>query len=408
MHIEQLSLEQFQNFLERHPLNNYCQTVNYALMMGQYDYSYEFIGLMDNHIVRGASLVLIKRLSFKSYFAYAPKGFLIDYTDSDLVNKFVYLLKDYLKKRHFVFLRINPEIAIGEINPKNWHTTYNNNYQIIQTLTNNEFKNVSVNQDFDETLFPTITGVISLKDFGVETISKNTRNKIRKGLRMGLYSEFGDLRDLKYIKQFMPKIDEFYYEDFFNAFQKNNLIDIVTINIDANQFLLNSQEAYGIELKINTRLSEKMIDNASNRNINSKMNSDKALLTYKNSIIEASKMVNSKQNVCIAGAIIIKDGSRIRIIASGFDRKYKHFVPNYYLYYAILNHYKDKYSFADLNGISNNFNKDSKYYGLNKFKIGYNPKIYELIGEYDLIINPKNYKSLFEDNLLVKVYKTFK
>ena len=40
------------------------------------------------------------------------------------------------------------------------------------------------------------------------------------------------------------------------------------------------------------------------------------------------------------------------------------------------------------------------YYGLNRFKLGFNPKVYEYIGEFDLILNYNEYVNLQEGNYL--------
>ena len=47
---------------------------------------------------------------------------------------------------------------------------------------------------------------------------------------------------------------------------------------------------------------------------------------------------------------------------------------------------------ADINGIADDFNLESKFAGLNKFKFGFNPNIIEYIGELDLIISNWRFK----------------
>lgn len=409
MHIEELTLERFEEFVSKHPLKNYCQTINYGIMMGQYDYDYEFIGLVENNRIYAASLMLTKRVGHKMYFAYAPKGFLIDYTNKDLFQEFVTLLKDYYKKRNFVFIKINPEIAIGEVNKKTFNTQYNNNYQINKTLQESGFTNISANEDFDETLFPTFTSIVSLKNFGIQSISKNTRNKVRKGIRMGLHTELGSIDEIKNIKKYMPKIDDFYYDDFYNAFKKDNLVDLFLIYIEPEDYLINAQQAYTEEAERNSYLNKKMIEaHQNNHNINKKMNSDRALLSYKNEIVEASKMLSNKKRIYIGAAMTVKDGARVHIIASGYDKNFKHFVPNYYLYYSIMNYYKNDFAYIDLNGMSKDFSKTGKYYGVNNFKLGFNPKVYELIGEHDLILSSNNYKILFDNTFISNILKKIK
>ena len=50
------------------------------------------------------------------------------------------------------------------------------------------------------------------------------------------------------------------------------------------------------------------------------MNSDKALLSYKNDITEASKNLNTGLENYVAGALVIKYQNRVIIEISGFDK----------------------------------------------------------------------------------------
>ena len=136
--------------------------------------------------------------------------------------------------------------------------------------------------------------------------------------------------------------------------------------------------------------------------INAKMSSDKSLLAYKNDIAEASRFLNSNITTYVAGAMVIKYDNRITIQISGFDRELKRYAANYFLYFAILAHYKNEYKYADLNGITADFDKESPYHGLNRFKLGFNPDVYEYIGEFDLIINENAYNHLLKSGLLAK------
>ena len=134
------------------------------------------------------------------------------------------------------------------------------------------------------------------------------------------------------------------------------------------------------------------------------MNSDKALLSYKNDIAIANKYILKNEKIYIAGALVVKYGNKITILISGYNKKFKNYAPNYFLYYNILMYYKNEYEYACLNGISGNFSKDNKYYGLNKFKMGFNPDIYEYIGEFDLIVNKPFHQLLWSTNKIQKEF----
>ena len=130
------------------------------------------------------------------------------------------------------------------------------------------------------------------------------------------------------------------------------------------------------------------------------MNSDKVLEEYKQDVVRATNGLKKEKSTYIAGAIVIKFNKKISIFIAGVDKNYNYLNPNYFLHHKIIEMYKDDYDILDLNGIANEFNEDSKFSRLNKFKIGFNPEIIEYIGELDIVINKWKFKILEQNNLL--------
>ncbi len=405
MNIRVLSLDEFALFLKDHPLRNYYQTLDYAKLQAEQGYEYEFIGYCDNSSIMAASLILSKKIK-NIYYGYAPRGFLIDYTNLPFLKHFTEQLRAYYASKGYAFIKINPEIAIGKLNNKTNNIEYNTNYHIINNLITCGYKKLKNNLYF-EAMLPRFMSVLPLQNYNINNVNKNTRNKINKGIRKGLVLEKADTFgiDIFYelINEKVTK-DNFYYKDKFNIFNQNDAIDLFLVSIDYKKYLLNSQFFYEKELNNNGILSDKIAINYKDKLINRKMNSDKLLLTYKNEISEATKKVNSDEKKYIAGALVIKYDNRIKIDISGFDPQYKNFAPNYFLYHSILEYYKDSYKYAELNGVSGNFNKDSLYYGLTRFKKGFKADIYEYIGEFDLPIDHIKYELLNKSGRLAKEF----
>ena len=413
MKIKELNLFEFDEFAKNHPLNNYHQTTNYALLMAENGWEYEFIGYTDfNEKLLAASLIIYKKVGWNSFIGYSPKGFLIDYFDSDLLKNFTNDIKNYYKKRNFIYIKINPEIAIGEvkeIDNDKYDCIYNNNTKIINYLENNGYKHIREDDTLDY-LLPKYNGVINLSDFDLKNTRKNVRNKVKKGQKKGLVLEKVSYDKMStfynFIKNKRDNHNEKYFKDFFNIFNKDNLIDLFLVKIDYKTYLLNVQKEYEKVSKINYDLNELIKANPSKTNLNKKMESDKIFNNIKNNIIEATEGAkNIEINKYIAGIMVIKYGNRIFLLMSGFDKNYKKFDANYFMHYEILNYYKNEYSFADLNGFTGSFSTENPYYGLNKFKLAFNPKVYEFMGEFDLIINEKKYNVLLRKGTLKKEFK---
>lgn len=405
MYIKELSLMEFSEYSKDNIIGNYYQSINYAMLKAEEGYEYEFIGLVDNTDIIAASLILYKKIG-NTFYGYSPRGFLIDYSNPIILEKFTSLIKDYYKKKNFTFIKINPEIAIGKLNKKTLNFEYNENYNVINNLNRCGYKKLKSNLYF-ESLLPRINAIVNLQELNVTNFTKNTRNKIKKAIRKGLTLEKAGQDKIPILTNFLKgnlSKDLYYYNDLYNVFNKSDDVDFFLVKIDYKKYLINSQHYYNNELNNNIYLNNKMVDKNNSSVINAKMQSDKALLAYKNDIAEASKYLNTNIETYVAGAIVIKYNNRITIQFSGFDRNLKRYSANYFLYFAILAYYQQDFKYADLNGITADFDKNSPYHGLNRFKMGFNPDIYEYIGEFDLVINENTYNHLLKNGSLAKEF----
>lgn len=404
MFIREMSLAEFKEFANTHFIGNFHESINYALIKAEEGFEYEFIAYGADDIV-GAALILYKKIG-SVYFGYSPRGFLIDYSNDYLLEDFTNKIKEYYKNRNFAFIKINPEIAIAKLNKDTMNFEYNENYKIIDMLTKNGYKKLKNNMNF-EALLPRVNAIIKLDGYDYNNLSKNTRNKVKKGIRKGLILEKANPDKLnifyKFIKNKINR-DEYYYNDFYNVFSKTLDVDLMLVKVDYKAFLINAQEAYNEELRRNASFNNKLITNNNANAINAKMNFDKALLSYKNDIAEASKNLNTGLETYVAGALVIKHQNRVIIQISGFNKAMSRFSPNYFLYYALIKYYQQEYKYLDLNGITADLSKENHYYGLNRFKMGFNPDVYEYIGEFDLVIDEKQYEKLLKSGLLAKEF----
>ena len=404
--IRELKYTEFENFTKNHVLANRYQTINYAMLMAEYDYDFELIGYFENNTLMAASLIIFKNItSFKRY-GYAPKGFLIDYLNPHLLEKFTKELIDYYKRQNVVFIKINPELIINEIDIKTKEKTLLKNVVAKNYLAENNYYKLKDNLYFESRL-PRFNAFIDLNNYSIDNISKNTRNKIRKAKQKGLEfekSENGIDILYEFIKKKRSK-DLIYYKRYYNMFKKTNSVDIFLISINYDKYLVNSQNKYEIELDNNAKYNSSLIHGNQNRrkkNINNKMESDRILISYKNDVIKATEGSKNHKKIYIAGAMVVKYNNRIDIVMSGFDTNYKNFDANYLLHHEIIEYYKNDYDILDLNGLTGDFSDKNPYQGLNNFKLGFNPKIYELIGEYDLLIKPTTYRKLYNNGTLAR------
>ena len=221
MHLKELSIEEFTEFQKDHPLSNFYQTINYALLMTENGFEYDLIGYIDiNGTILAASLILLKPIGIKCFYGYAPRGFLIDYSNENLLHNFTNELKKYYYEKNVIFIKINPNIQIGTINNKTFETSYNQNTNISLQLVNLGYKKLKNNLYFEAQL-PRFNAFIDLKKFDTKKIDKNTKNKIKKGIRKGLIFERCNKDNIHVFYNLVKNKknnNEFYYKDYYTVF----------------------------------------------------------------------------------------------------------------------------------------------------------------------------------------------
>ena len=406
MRIRELTIAEFNSFARNFPISSYYQSSNYAILMAEGGYDYEFVGLVDElGVIRAGALILIKKIGITYRYGYSPKGFLVDYFDQELLKAFTDALREYYRKK-LVFIKINPELAIGEINVKSKLVNYNQNIIVRDYLKELGYTKLKNNLYF-ESLFPRFNAIVNLSEYSFQKLDKNTKNKIRKALKRGLVLEKVGREGLDIFYDFIKRkkdINDFYYKNYYNIFDKDNECDLFLVKVDFEKYLLNSKELYDKELEKNNYLSHLLIGNANDNNIKRKMNSDKLLLNYKNDIEIATKGLRENETLYLGGALVIKYLNRVHIAISGINTLYRQYNANYFLHYKILEYYKKDFKFVDLNGFTGDFSSNNPYIGLNNFKLGFKPKIYEFIGEFDLIFNDKIYGALNKKGMLAKEF----
>lgn len=404
MKMIEISKEKFEEFANKNSYSNYCQTANYGMVMSETGFDYSFVAYTTNDLeILAAGMFLTKKIGKRYYYAYCPKGYIIDYNDTELVKKFTRNLIRYYKRKKIIFLKINPEIPIATIDYKNnFERITNENITILDNLKSLGFKKRKELTPL-ELLQPKLTALVNLKEYDVNKLDKKFRSNILKSETNGLELEIADGTKIEVLYEFIKNMKDrnvSYYRNIYNSFKRNELADLLLVRVNYEAYLINAKKRVEKEQIKNEELNARLRTDTSEKNLNEKMNSDKALEQYKQDVIYATEGMKKNEVTYIAGAIVIKYKNKTSIFIAGVDKKYNYLNPNYFLHHKIFEMYKNDYDICDINGIADDFTDDSKFKGLNRFKIGFNPEIVEYIGELDLVVNNWGFKRVEKNNLL--------
>lgn len=408
MQLVELTYLQFDEFALNHPLSNFYQTSKYALFMSSQGFEYDYMGFQDDSgKLVAASLILKKKITGNSFYGYAPRGFLIDYYNLSLLTSFIDTIKKYYKKKNFIFVKFDPEIIIGETDKqRKFSISFNGNVRLIDDMKNMKIKKRKELQEFDFVL-PKFNAYVNLKQYDANRLCRQFRKKIRKDIKYGMKLTVGGPKDVEKLYALMKDtaIQPInYYRDFYNTYSRDNSVDLVFVEIDMQDYLTFCKNQYEQEFQKNDKWNELISREPTRSNLNHKMNSDKKLAAFKDKVINATNMLRKTKQVTLAGAIIVKHLNRISILVSGINKEFTKLNPNHFLYYAILERYKNYFSYCDLGGVTGTFDNTSQYFGLNDFKKNWNSTIYEFIGEFDIVCHEYTFKRLIKTSFIEKEF----
>lgn len=398
-----LTPEQFDNFSDNHPLHTYYQTSMYGNVMKKNGFSVEYYGFVDdNDRLVGATLLLTKKLLFGHKYAYAPRGYLINYDDRHLITELSRKLKKYLARNNYVFLKIDPPVVAnkrdssGNIIP----SPYQND--VIVFLQNNGYNYFGDNKFFgtEKPRWNAILKVTGTASSLYNNFDSNIKNKIRKAQSRGVEVVQGNHNDLEIFYSFVYKKHYRklnYYKDFARFF--GNKFELYFAKLNTQNYLTNIKKIYEEEIANNDEINRKIQDagmknKIDNKLTNSKLTSDKLIATYKKELEYASVLFEKNPQGIIIGATgIIVEKYGVELLIEGYNPKYGLYYPNFLLKWHII----EKYSklgavYFHLNAITGYFGNNNKFKGLNEMKLGYNAEVTEYIGEFDLVVAPGLYK----------------
>ena len=407
MKIVALTKEEFDNFAYKHKYSTYYQTSSYAEVSKYEGLSTFYIGFVENEVLVGATLFLYKNIYLYYKYAYAPRGFLIDYTDSKLLRNVTMGLIDLLKKQHYAFIKIDPPVICSE-RDKNGNIIYFSNTvnNILNNLNQNKYQHQGFNKYF-ENYKPRFIAFSNLQS-DLKTIYAKIENDAKRiitestnaGVEI-VQDKDGNIDELyKFIILKNKKRKKKYYMGLFNNFGLKNAMDIFFININTDKYLNNMKLMYDKEAGTNEELSNLVRDTTivgreKQTVIDKKMESDKRLNFYKNELINATNLSKAYPDfVTIGAAFTIKHNKGVELIIDSYLEEYLRFNPRYVLIWELIKKYKNEgFMYFNLNAVVGDFSKEDlgKFNTLNNIKLKFNATVMEYIGEFDLVLNERIY-----------------
>lgn len=385
MELVNLTEKEFENYSKNHALKNFVQTKEMGEIRSSKGWDIHYLGLKDNNKILGASLIVSKKRFLNKKEFYAPRGFLIDYSNYELVTTFVNEVKKYIKKNNGFKLRIDPYIIYKQrdISGKIVENGVNNE-KVVELLKQLGFTKCKNDEQLKWLYALDIDN--KTEDEILKNMSSNTRNIIRKTLKTNIKLRELDYDELELFEKITDETssrrgfegkDLKYYQQMKKLFKDNVLYVIADINLKDYINTLN-KELESVKTKLN-KLTDVKANEGKKKELNVTINSlDKKIKNAE------ELMKTDGETLILSGAMFMVYGDEIVYLFCGNYKKYMNFNAQYFIQwemikYGIKNNYK-RYNFY---GISGNFDKNDPSYGIYEFKKGFGGYVMELLGDYE-------------------------
>lgn len=391
--IDNVDISKYRNFESNHKKSHFLQSYEWGQFCKRAKKQIPcYVGMEDdNGNLVATCLILLKKTPFGFSYGYAPRGFVLDYGNKDLINKFTNYLKKYMKDNKIIYIKFDPDIKYQTINEEGLKIDGENNYELYNYMLSLGYKHTGFYKLYEGNQ-PRYTFRIDLKKPWEEIEAKFNKSFMKSVKRSYTYNLVVDndvkVDDFYRLIQSNSSKDAFdphsleYYKIFSEEMSKDNNMKYFNISIRPKELLDNISKEIN---ELNKELE-----------VNKKKEAD-----IKNKIARLEKEIDvfskiDKDEVCVCSLICTYTKTHAWSLYIGSDdlANFTFAVTRSY-YEAIKDAYDKGYEFFDLFGTPGDPN--TKYKNLAKlhdFKRKFGDEYIEFIGEFDLVNNKLLYKML--------------
>lgn len=383
-----ISEDEFRKFYETSDQRTFLQTPEIGKLREKSGWQVHYLAVKKNKKIVAATMMVSITRHFGQKEFYAPRGLLVDYKDKKILSFFTKEIKKYVKNNKGYEFRIDPyvvniqrdingDVVAGGID----------NRVVKKYLTDLGYKRVK-KENMEQVGWMYALDVFEKsEDQLLKDMKPNTRNIIRKTLKYGI--EIDELKrdELKEFYKIMletGKRKDFsirnleYFEDMYDLFAPRGEIKYLVTRLNLKKHIAS--------LKKEKEECEKSKNNINDSKFNAgKIKAIDEQIDGIEKRIQQAEDIRKKDGdvIALSGSMFILTQPEVIYLSSGNYEKYMFYNSQYLIQwemikYALHNNFK-RYNFY---GITGNFDKNDKDYGIYEFKTRFNGYVEELIGEY--------------------------
>lgn len=392
MNFEMITPQEFDAFLQTHPLRDFSMSPKMDAIQQENGWTPEYAAMKeDGQIVCAAKL--LRRKARMGHTAWrAPRGFLIDYRDHALLERFVRELSAYIRSQKGYVLSIDPKIIhLQRDIDGNPVEGGENNEDITEFLKSIGFEHQGYVRGFDNSRQPQWVFVKDIKGLDEKALRKGFNSTTK--WRVNRAAKFCTVRELGYEE--LNKLDDVikatgerrdfdvkdlsYYQHMYQQFHEQKQIRFLVVELHVSEQLAKLQKDLVTETRKLDSINPESKKYEQQQKVVESVGKNIELLE------EVKKNHPDEDVLVLSAAMFMMFGPDIEYYFSGSYEEFMHFNAQYLTQWEMMKYGAangfDRYNFLGISGI---FDESDPEYGVYKFKRGFGGYVEEYLAEFDL------------------------
>ena len=422
MKFKELTIQEYEDFATHCAGRFYLNSSKMIELKKQNGWETYYVGVVDdaNQVLAAAGFSKVPVMRFYHY-AYAQRGILCDFHDPELTTFFTEALKKYIADHGMAYLRMDPYVEYqqldddGQVVENGW-----NHQAMMDFLASLGYAHQGFFKGWPEDRQVRYMVVMDLDDLSEDDIvanyEPNTRRTIARAKKMGVKTK--EL-DLDHLDPFMELMDytakKRHFTDMGLAAYQNQIRTLGSDHAKVIVSYLDTVEVHEKNAKDLADIQKEqektnaiLAKNPNSKKMNRRQKEELERIAQIERWEQTTKELEAKygKEIILSGAyFVIYDGEMDYISSGSYDELRKYSGPYVIQDQAIRTAKRlglHRYNFTGTSGI---FNEEGPDYGVLLFKKHLGGRHIELLGDFDLVCDPKMMKNINRMQNLKHVFK---
>lgn len=397
MQFTELSMNEYDAFVRTHPYRNFLNAVSAFEVKKEQGFSIAYVGVKEgNQVIAATGIVFVPVMRFFKY-AYAQRGYLLDYDNLDLLHFFHDQIVLFCKKNKVTYIKLDPMVQLQQRDIKGDIVEGGFSHKdIVTNLERMGYHHQGYTTGFQSDSQVRFSFVLNLKEHTEESLLKQmdqqTRWSVNKTIKMNIkvrelkedeLSIFKKMMDYASSTRNFENMSISYYQQRLKYLKED--AKLVVAYLDVPEYLDNMKESLHNEQVLLNEIEDVLKETPNSKKFKKKLNVQLEAVQVANKRIQEAQTLLDKygSKIDLAGAFFIRFEDELYYVSAGAYDEFRNYNGPYAIHWYMLRYaMEEKITKYNFYGVSGNFNEDADDHGVFAFKQGFGGVVEEYIGEF--------------------------